>query len=475
MAELAGSTNAVHVACCFDQKMELPFLVLASSLRRHLKGERKVILHAFHSDPIAHLAYFLQLNSETFELRLRPIENRFRDVAVWPSHLTAASLLRLRLPSALQDVDRVIYLDCDLVVLHDITVLYDTDLLGLPLAACLDFWLTGAPPFAPPGWDTAEWHKFLSEVVGLTDTKAYFNAGVMVMDLERFRSAGLIHAAEEFLEKTDYKTPFVDQEALNHVMAGEFVRLDSRWNVLAALGHSDPWIIHYAGPYKPWSCEGRRIISWNQRFWQEATESAVLPLLVRAYLETCDRLGLSRLQPASVLLSSGKPRLSKRDILAHAERYRSFPKAAQASESAARDLDRRLEGTDAAAALVSIDILDHRGGVRDGEILIFDLKAAGGQVVFGPYQWYPAGDYEATFDLTVTGVAPNPTNKLVIDIVDDAGRSLTQRDLSPIPTTTESTLQFAVDRNELFLAFRVFATGFPAGELRVGGVKLRSR
>jgi len=200
-----------------------------------------------------------------------------------------------------------------------------------------------------------------------------------------------------------------------------------------------------------------------------------LPLLVRAYLETCDRLGLSRLQPASVLLSSGKPRLSKRDILAHAERYRSFPKAAQASESAARDLDRRLEGTDAAAALVSIDILDHRGGVRDGEILIFDLKAAGGQVVFGPYQWYPAGDYEATFDLTVTGVAPSPTNKLVIDIVDDAGRSLTQRDLSPIPTTTESTLQFAVDRNELFLAFRVFATGFPAGELRVGGVKLRSR
>ena len=476
MAELAGSSSTVHVACCFDQKMELPFLVLASSLKRRLKGDRRVVLHAFHSDPVAHdPAYFVELNSATFELRLRHIENRFHHVASWPSHLTAASLLRLRLPSVLDGIDRVIYLDCDLVVLNDITTLYDTDLLDLPLAACLDFWLTGAPPFAPPGWDVGEWHKFLSEVVGLSDWKTYFNAGVLVMDLNRFRNTGLAQAAEEFLERTNYKTPFVDQEALNHVIDGAFVRLDSRWNVLAALGHPNPWIIHYAGPNKPWSCEGRPIPFWNQRFWQEAAESAVLPLLVRAYLETCDRRGLSRLQPAGVLLSSGKPRLSKDDILAHAEKYRAFTEAAQASDSIARDLDRRPEETNAAAALVSVDVLSRRGGVRDGEILIFDLEVVDGYLIFGPYLWYPAGSYEATFNLAVTRVAPDPTSKLAIDIVDNTDRHLAQRDLSPIPSATESTLQFVVDGSELFLAFRVFATGFAGGELRFGGVKLRPR
>jgi hypothetical protein len=295
-----------------------------------------------------------------------------------------------------------------------------------------------------------------------------------VMDLNRFRNTGLVHAAEEFLERTNYKTPFVDQEALNHVIDGAFVRLDSRWNVLAALGHCNPWIIHYAGPNKPWSCEGRAIIFWNQRFWHEAAESAVLPLLVRAYLETCDRRGLSRLQPAGVLLSSGKPRLSKDDILAHAEKYRAFTEAAQASESIARDLDRRPEETNAAAALVSVDLWSHRGGVRDGETLIFDLKVADGHLVFGPYLWYPVGNYEATFNLAWAGVAPGPTRKLVIDIVDDADRCLAQRDLAAVPSATESTLQFVVDRNELFLAFRVFATGFSTGELRFGGVTLRS-
>ncbi len=474
VAERADPADTVHVACCFDRKMELPFLVLASSLKRHRNGERKVVLHAFHSDPIAHdLAYFVGLNSATFELRLQPIENRFHGPPTWPSHLTAASLLRLRLPSVLKDIDRVVYLDCDLVVLNDIATLYDTDLLDLPLAACLDFWLNGNPPFAPPGWDADAWHKFLREVVRLGDSKAYFNAGVMVMDLKRFRDAGLIHAADEFLEQTSYATPFVDQEALNHAVDGAFVRLDRRWNVLAALGHADPWIIHYAGPYKPWSCEGRRFAFWNRRFWLEAAETAVLPLLVRAYLETCERRGLTRLQPAAVLLSSGKPRLRKRDIVAHAEKFRSFAEAAQASESIARDLDRRPETTNADAALVAVDVMSAHGGRRDGEILIFDLKAADGYLVFGPYLWYPTGNYEATFNLAVTRVAPDPTSKLSIDIVDDTDSYLAQRELSPSPSAAESTLQFTVDRAELFLAFRVFATGFPGGELRFGGVTLR--
>ncbi|HEY2531069.1 MAG TPA: glycosyltransferase family 8 protein [Xanthobacteraceae bacterium] len=495
MAELAGSAGTVHVACCFDQQMELPFLILASSLKRHLKGDRRVVLHALHSDPIAHdQAYFVELNSATFELRLRQIENRFRGVATGPSRVTAATFLRFLLPAVLKDIDRVVYLDCDLVVLKDITTLYDADLSDFPLAACLDFWLTGAPPFAPPivGWGVGDWHKFLSEVVKLTDCKAYFNAGVLVMDLKRFRDTGLIDAAEEFLEQTNYKTVFVDQDALNHVINGAFVRLDLRWNVFgnrsetdlnnadceiatsAALSHAEPWIIHYAGPNKPWSCEGRRITFWNRWFWQEAAESAVLPLLVRAYLETCDRRGLTKLQSAGVLLSSGKPRLCKRDVLAHAEKYRSFTKAAQASESIARDLDRPIERTDAATALVSVDVLSHRGGIRDGETLTFDLKVADGHLVFGPYLWYPAGNYEATFSLAATRVAPEPTNKLVIDIVDNADRCLAQRELSPIPSATERTLQFVVDRSELLLAFRVFATGFSGGELRFGGVTLRS-
>lgn len=463
--------------------MELPFLVLASSLKRHLKGDRKVVVHAFHADPIAQdPAYFAELKSATFELRLRPIEKRFHGIPAWPSHLTPATLFRLQVPSLLNDIGRIVYLDCDLVVLHDITALYDTDLASLPLAACLDFWLAGGPPFSPPivGWDVEEWHRFLREVVRLSDHKTYFNAGVLVMDLDRFRSAGITRAAEEFLEQTNYTTVYADQDALNHVIDGAFVRLDSRWNVLGARSAAssspndpEPWIIHYAGPYKPWSCEARRRAIWHRRFWQEAAQSTVLPLLVQSYLESCERRGLSKLQAPAVLLSSGKPHLQKRDILAHAEKFRSFAAAAQAGQSIARDLDRRTERTAADAARISVDGLTHHGGMRDGDSLIFDLAGADGHLVFGPYRWYPAGHYEAAFDLAVIQAASNATSKVVIDIVDDSDRHLARGELSATLSAADATLQFVVDEDEMFLAFRVFATGFTAGELRFGGVTLR--
>jgi lipopolysaccharide biosynthesis glycosyltransferase len=313
MAERGGRTDAVHVACCFDRKMELPFLVLASALKRHLRSDRKVVLHAFHSDPISlDPVHFTGFNSARFELRLQQIENRFDGPAPWPSYLTAATLLRLQLPSVLKAVDKVIYLDSDLIVLKDIAELYDTDLSALPLAACLDFWLTCAPAPAPPGWVAEEWLKFLSEAVGLADTKAYFNAGVMVMDLARLRSTNLMRAAQAFLEQKNYRTMYVDQDALNHAINGAFVRLDPRWNVLGSRSPTDlgdtadlinaaPWILHFAGPNKPWSCDKRRITTWHRRFWEEAAESAVLPLLLEAYPQARDGRGLAELESAGVL------------------------------------------------------------------------------------------------------------------------------------------------------------------------------
>jgi lipopolysaccharide biosynthesis glycosyltransferase len=311
MAEPGGCADAIHVACCFDRKMELPFLVLAGSLKRHLKGGRKVVLHAFHSDPIAlELAYFARFNSAVFELRLQQIDNRLGGAAAMPSYLTDATLLRLQLPSVLEGVDKVIYLDCDLIVLKDIAPLYDTDLSDFPLGACLDFWLTSAPAPAPPGWAVEEWRTFLSEVVGLADHKTYFNAGVLVMDLEKFRSAHLMRAAEAFLHK-NHRTRYVDQDALNHAVDGAFVRLDPRWNVLgsrnpadfgeAALINSDPWVLHYVGPNKPWSCEGQRITVWHRRFWQEAAASALVPLLLQTYPKACDGRALAEPQFAGAL------------------------------------------------------------------------------------------------------------------------------------------------------------------------------
>jgi len=86
---------------------------------------------------------------------------------------------------------------------------------------------------------------------------------------------------------------FNDQDALNHALNGAYKRLDPRWNVqasrrprdfdkaqgelaeVARLWLSDPWILHFAGPGKPWigNMAGSH---WDQRYWREAPASPVL-------------------------------------------------------------------------------------------------------------------------------------------------------------------------------------------------------
>jgi lipopolysaccharide biosynthesis glycosyltransferase len=468
--------------------MELPFLVCASSLKRHSNGNRNIVLHAIHSDPIVHDTYFRGLNSGAFEVRLWHVDNRLADLLLAP-YPTAATLLRLLLPAILVDVNRVVYLDCDLVVLKDITELYETNLLGLPLAACLDYPMG----FAWPNGDARTVDDYISNVVGLTDWKTYFNCGVLVIDLEHFRKIGLAQAAEEFLERTRYRL-FEDQDALNHVIDGAYVRLDPRWNVHAAwtevdfrnaygqlaavatLWKSDPWILHFTGSGKPWRSL-QPSIKLDHYFWREAMACEALPLLLRSYLEDCERFGLTKLRPAAVLLHDGKPRLDKRDILAHAEKFRHVPVISQASESLAADLERSLEIAEAGTMVMSADDFSRRGGRRVGNIVTFDLKAAAGDIIFGPGNFisFPVGNYEACFEFCVTGEVRGRAPRLRIGVF-GSDRRLARRTLYPFGKLSKAkrSLKFTVDEGQSVLQFRIRAKRFNGGQLSFSGVLLRS-
>src|SRR5271170_8075384 len=83
----------------------------------------------------------------------------------------------------------------------------------------------------PNAW-TVE--QYLTGVVQLTNWKTYFNSGVLVMDLVRFRKENFVADAVNFLERMDKMRFFNDQDALNHVINGAFAPLDPRWNVNAA-------------------------------------------------------------------------------------------------------------------------------------------------------------------------------------------------------------------------------------------------
>lgn len=192
------------------------------------------------------------------------------------SHTTPSTLDRLLLPDLLPEVDRIVYLDVDLIVRSDIGALHDIALEGRRLAAKLSSfraWNSGVrlvtrASVALPPEDGALVRRRLHADGSLRfDT---FNAGVMVLNLARMRQDSFATQAIPLVERFGFN----DQDALNVYARTEVTRLAADWNLVPAQEVADdPRIVHWAGPVKPW---GELYIDYREEF--EALRAEVAEL-----------------------------------------------------------------------------------------------------------------------------------------------------------------------------------------------------
>ena len=240
------------------------------------------------------------MTTDAFELTVIETPNVF---ANFPEkmHITNGCLLRFLLPDLLPSLDKVLYLDSDIIVNVDLAALYDTDVAGTALAATPDFAsLFGSQTWrnyrVPHGGKLYRFAEYMTEVLALTDLSAlpYFNSGVLLMNFDYWRRHAIGERAIERAKSGDLH--FVDQDALNYLLAENFVRLDARWNCMAMsvyprflpanlfteagriwervrkIWRTDPWVIHFAGPNKPWNAREPRT-HYDAIWWTFAMKS----------------------------------------------------------------------------------------------------------------------------------------------------------------------------------------------------------
>jgi lipopolysaccharide biosynthesis glycosyltransferase len=132
------------------------------------------------------------------------------------SHMTYCRIL---LPHLL-DVSRLIYLDCDVLVFRDLSPLFDLELSpGKVLAAVPDSETLSLAEDCPT----------IADAMGLPAEGAYFNCGVMLMNLDALRKQDFFERAVEFLNrKSTYR--FWDQSAINFLLYGQIDELPEYWN-----------------------------------------------------------------------------------------------------------------------------------------------------------------------------------------------------------------------------------------------------
>ncbi len=209
-----------------------------------------VLVNADKSDQIAfyildggisgeHKSQILELKSiKDCEIHFVQIdESLFEDYKKVKTHdyVSLATYYRLKLPSLLPDINKIIYFDCDFVICRSLGELFYSDLNGRAVAGVLDI-------------DKRKIKK----------NPTYVNAGMLVFDIDKMRAMNL---EQKFLDWTKEHIDTIktgDQEIINEVLKGQIFILDEKWNVQSSnfTNRSSytktPYAIHFVAKKKPW-------------------------------------------------------------------------------------------------------------------------------------------------------------------------------------------------------------------------------
>ena len=189
--------------------------------------------------------------------------NKVKDKLYTRDYYSKTTYFRLFIPDLYPQYDKVLYLDSDIVILSDIAELYNTEMGDNLVAAAPDDVIQTIEVF----------QEYAEKVVGVADYHNYFNAGILIMNLDAMRKF-------KFQEKFLYLLGAVkfsvaqDQDYLNRLCKGRVKLLENTWDRMPIGGdvveRSKIHLIHYNLAFKPWHFED---ILYKEYFWKYAQKT----------------------------------------------------------------------------------------------------------------------------------------------------------------------------------------------------------
>lgn len=207
--------------------------------------------------------------------KIRPFDIEFYDMkkydfsefALNRSYISEATYYRLMLLDILSPtINKVIYLDCDIIVEKDIKELWDIDISSYCAGVVED-------------------EGSISQIrrMNLPLENNYFNAGILVLNLEELRKFNFKESCFEYYKENESIIILQDQDILNGVLNGKCKFLPLCWNTNARiyLGNNlerkysikdeieagyNPGILHYTDVQKPWKVSSNHIL--KEEYWK---------------------------------------------------------------------------------------------------------------------------------------------------------------------------------------------------------------
>ena len=265
---LPAIADPIVLVCSADENYAMPMAAMLCSLLANLKTSVQLIISildgGIHSSTKRKIVQSLQ--HQTIEAQidwLQPNHALLQDLPLH-RHLTLAAYYRLLIPEAMStSFDKAIYLDCDMIVQGDVAELWQLDVGENYVLAVQDDY----QPFISSrgGCGLRNYQE-----LGLNPNQKYFNSGLLIMNLKKWREDDIGRKVLEFSRQNWAYILNADQDGLNAIMQGCWGQLNDRWNQMPGIYtytswqespydaiafqalRDTPYIIHYTNAPKPW-------------------------------------------------------------------------------------------------------------------------------------------------------------------------------------------------------------------------------
>jgi len=250
----------INIACTSDNNYSQHLAVMLESLfysnKRH-----KITVYIFTNDINKTNQKKILKISEKYKQKVVFLKiktpKEIRRIRIPEKHISINAYYKVLIPEILpKKINRVLILDCDLIVLKDISRLYKTKLGNKTIGAVLN-------PLS----------ENRCRILGISPKNGYFNSGVMIVDTEKWKSEGIVKKVIDYAILHNDIIANAEQDPLNFVLKNNWKKIKYAHNqqtIMHAYNYKHlkikkkeyleaikkPAIIHYTSSNKPWLISG---------------------------------------------------------------------------------------------------------------------------------------------------------------------------------------------------------------------------
>jgi len=267
----------INYLFCLDENYNTQFLTTLFSLNKN--STKKFNVYVIHENP-TDLKNEYSLYSKKFDLVNNIEFSQIKDINMnFPNlknnHISKATYFRFFIEDYLSnDIKNLIYLDCDIICIQNpeqilnsyINKLNNSDLV---IASSVEYLKNN---------ETIELFDRLK-----LKSDSYFNAGVMVINYDKWRHENLKNKLLDLMNKIANDINFWDQDVLNKYFDGQYLEmthflnfnLNNEQSYIENKVNRNVVFVHYSGSSKPWTVEGVNIFSHNyfQYYYHKYSEN----------------------------------------------------------------------------------------------------------------------------------------------------------------------------------------------------------